>query len=110
VTVINTATVVQRAGTPHRTTLLSRFFHLNDDVIAISPGLRAREIRNGSGEGSPVAGLQEFPRSLNSAEKEGKLAHASTKLLIWCENSAEERESVMSSLWRVANAGDLRDS
>ena len=71
----------------------------------------AREIRNGSGEGSPVAGLQEFPRSPNSAEKEAKLAHTSTKLLIWCEDSAEP-ESVMSFLWRETTAdvssGQLR--
>ena len=52
-----------------------------------------------------MAGLQEFPRSLNSAEKEGKLAHASTKLLIWCEDSAKERDSVMSSHWQVGHGG-----
>ena len=51
-----------------------------------------------------MAGLQEFPRSPDSAEKEGKLAHTSTKLLIRCEDSAEP-ESVMSFLWRVGHFG-----
>jgi len=37
----------------------------------------------GSGEGSPVAGLQEFPRSPDSAEKKRKLAQTFLKSLIW---------------------------
>src|SRR6185369_7765135 len=37
----------------------------------------------GSGEGSLVAGLQEFPRSPDSAEKKRKLAQTFLKSLIW---------------------------